>query len=148
MKTAEDLFKSITGFEEVDVNLLEGVHTTYNSLSLRFEVSLDDNRNTSYPFEYCWQKATDSKAPKSDKSGNEDSDEDEFEEMWEHSIKAKNVDTAADFANEITVPVPEKTEEGTSRDLIIDKKVNFANEIEVIIPKSGNINISRIDKKS
>lgn len=146
MKTAEDLFKSITGFEEVDVNLLEGVHTTFNSLSSRFEISLDDNRNTSYPFEYCWQKAIESKAPKSDKSGNEDSDEDdEFEEMWEHSIKAKNVDTAADFANEVTVPVPEKNEEGTSRDLIIDKKVNFANEIEVIIPKSENT-IPHIDK--
>lgn len=146
MNTAEDLFKSITGFDEVDVNLLEGVHTTFNSLSSRFEISLDDNRNTSYPFEYCWQKAVDSKSPKSDKSGNEeDSDEDEFDEMWEHSIKVKNVDTAADFANEVTVP--EKNVEGTSRDLIIDKKVNFANEIEVIIPKSKNT-ISGIDKKS
>lgn len=144
MKTAEELFKFITGFEEVDVNLLAGVHTIYNSLSSRFEIALDDNRNTGYPFEYCWEKASDSKTPKSDKSGNEDSDEDEFEEMWEQSIKAKHVDTAADFANE----VPEKNEENPSRDLIIDKKVNFANEIAVIIPKSGNISISRIDKKS
>lgn len=109
---------------------------------------MDDNRNNSYPFEYCWEKASDSKPPKSDKSGNEDSDEDEFEEMWEYSVKAKNVDTAADFANEVTVPIPEKNEEGHSRDLIIDKKVNFANEIQVITPKSENISISRIDKKS
>lgn len=148
MKTAEDLFKSITGFEEVDVNLLEGVHTTFNSLSSRFEISLDDNRNTSYPFEYCWQKAVDSKAPKSDKSENEDSSEDEFEEMWEHSIKAKNVDTAADFANEVTLQVPAKIGESTTKDLIIDKTVNFGNEVDGITPKSENISSSRIDKKS
>lgn len=123
------------------------MHTTFNSLSSRFEISLDDNRNSSYPFEYCWQKSTDCKAQKSDKSGNEDSDDDEFEEMWEYSINAKNVDTAADFANEV-VPVPKKTEEGTSGHPVIDTKLNFANEIEVIIPKSENISTAHIDKKS
>lgn len=146
MKTAEDLFKSITGFEEVDVNLLEGVHTTFNSLSSRFEISLDDNRNSSYPFEYCWNKSTDSKGQKNDKSENEDSDEDEFEEMWDHSINTKNVDTAADFGNEVIVPVSKKTADDISGHLIIDKKVNFANEIAMIIPKSEST--SHIDKKS
>lgn len=136
MKTAEELFQSITGFAEVDVNMLEGVHTTFNSLTSRFEISLDDNRNTSYPFEYCWQKTLEGK--KSDKSGNEDSDDDDFEGMWTHSIKSK-VDTAADFGNEIKIPDPQK----------VDKKVNFANEIGITIPgKDGETSSSGIDKKS
>lgn len=139
MMSADDLFKSITGFEEVDVNMLEGVHTTYNSLSLRFEVSLDDNRNTSYPFEYCWQKASEGKLVKSDKSGDEDDVEDEFEEMWTHS---KDIDTATSFGDAFS---PSKA--GTSPK--IDKQVNFAYEINIVIPKkdddTGN---NSIEKKS
>ncbi|XP_075980219.1 serine/threonine-protein kinase RIO3 [Anticarsia gemmatalis] len=144
MKSGEDLFKSITGFEEIDVNLLEGVHTTYNALSSRFEIAPDDNRNVSYPFEYCWQKSNEK--PKSDKSADEDDDdeeEDEFEEMWTHSIKNKSVDTAADFGNEI-----ELKEESGSRESVppvVDKKVHFATEIEAVVPKLDN---SSIDKKS
>ncbi|XP_049876055.1 serine/threonine-protein kinase RIO3 [Pectinophora gossypiella] len=143
MKSADELFKSITGFEEVDVNLLEGVHTTFNSLSCRFEISLDDNRNTSYPFEYCWVKSNEAK--KSDKSGNEESedDDDEFEEMWTHSIKNK-VDTAADFGN--VVPIATGSKETAN---IVDNNVNFGNELNVTIPKpQQDIHKRGIDKKS
>ncbi|KAL4703667.1 hypothetical protein ACJJTC_016211 [Scirpophaga incertulas] len=64
VKTGEDLFKSITGFNEIDVNMLEGVHTTYNSLSTRFEIAPDDYRIVGYPFEYCWQKSSEGKQVK------------------------------------------------------------------------------------
>lgn len=140
VKSGVDLFKSITGFDEIDVNFLEGVHTTYNSLSSRFEIAPDDNRNVSYPFEYCWQKSSEAKA-KSDKSADEedDNEEDEFEEMWTHSIKTKTVDSAAIFGNEVEV------KESGSKE-IVDNKVNFANELEVVIPK---IDVkSSTDKKS
>ncbi|XP_035444122.2 serine/threonine-protein kinase RIO3 [Spodoptera frugiperda] len=145
MKSGEDLFKSITGFDEVDVNLLEGVHTVYNSLSSRFEIAPDDNRNISYPFEYCWNKSNEVKAAKSDKSADEE-DEDEvdvFEEMWTHSKQGKPViDTAADFGNEV------KVQESTSKekDVLVDHNVNFPKEINVIIPKSDDI--SDTDKNS
>lgn len=138
MKSGEDLFKSITGFEEIDVNLLEGVHTTYNALLSRFEIAPDDNRNVSYPFEYCWQKANEGKA-KSDKSAEEDEDdddEDKFEEMWTQSIKNKSIDKAADFGNEIHI------KEGGSKEKVIqivDSKINFAEELEVVIPKLDDI---------
>ncbi|XP_013166470.1 PREDICTED: serine/threonine-protein kinase RIO3 [Papilio xuthus] len=138
IKSADELFKSITGFDEVDVNLLEGVHTTYNAMSSRFEIAPDDNRNVSYPFEYCWQKTSEVK-PKEDIV---DSDEDEFEEMWTHSIQNKSVDVAANFGNEVLVP------ESTSQ-TIVDKKVSFGNVIDVAIPKKvGDISSGFIDKKS
>lgn len=137
MKSADELFKSITGFEEVDVNFLEGVHTTFNSLSSRFEISLDDNRNSSYPFEYCWQKTNEGK-PKSDKSGNEESDDDEFLEMWTHSVKNKTVDMSADFGNEVNVP----------ETVTVVEDVNFGRELEVIIPKTDGDISSGVDKKS
>lgn len=141
MKSADELFKSITGFDEVDVNLLEGVHTTYNALSSRFEIAPDDNRNVSYPFEYCWQKTSEVKQPKEDIV---DSDEDEFEEMWTHSIQNKPVDAAANFGNEVQMPVSE-----SSSETIIDKKVSFGNVIDVAIPKKvGDISSGFIDKKS
>lgn len=142
MKSGDELFKSITGFDEIDVNLLEGVHTTYNSLSSRFEIAPDDNRNVSYPFEYCWQKANEVQS-KSDKSADEEDEEDEFEEMWVHSIKEKTVDKAADFGNEIEL----KEDSGSKEDvpLIVDKKVKFAAELSILIPNSND---NSIDKKS
>ncbi|XP_063829261.1 serine/threonine-protein kinase RIO3 [Ostrinia nubilalis] len=155
VKSGEDLFKSITGFEEVDVNMLEGVHTVYNSLSTRFEIALDDNRNTSYPFEYCWQKTNEGKA-KSDKSG-DDSEEDEFEEMWTHSLKDKIVDTATNFANEVKIddsksvkivenkPVMVVDEQPVT---VIDDKTNFGKELAVNIPEDGCTSSKSIDKKS
>ncbi|XP_072945246.1 serine/threonine-protein kinase RIO3 [Epargyreus clarus] len=137
MKTSDELFKSITGFEEVDVNLLEGVHTTYNSLSSRFEIAPDDNRNISYPFEYCWQK-TNEKQPKSDKS--EDGSEDEFDEMWEFSKQSKPVDVATNFANEI---------KAAGNTVIVDKETNFGNLIAVTLPDGpGGTSSTDIDKKS
>lgn len=137
MKTSDELFKSITGFEEVDVNLLEGVHTTYNSLSSRFEIAPDDNRNISYPFEYCWQK-TNEKQSKSDKS--EDGSEDEFDEMWTFSKQNKPVDIAPNFANEIKV---------TDNTVIVDKETNFGNSIAVTVPDGpGGTSSGDIDKKS
>lgn len=155
VKSPEDLFKSITGFDEVDVNMLEGVHTTYNSLANRFEVALDDNRNVSYPFEYCWQKTNEVKQAKSDKSADE-CDDDEFEEMWTHSIKNKDVDTATNFANELKIeePVEIKSEEkpikAQNEELvkIIDDKVNFGNVLNVDIPIDHGICSKSIDKKS
>nr|XP_026501032.1 serine/threonine-protein kinase RIO3 [Vanessa tameamea] len=133
--TAEDLFKSITGFEEVDVNMLEGVHTTYNSLSSRFEIAPDDNRNISYPFEYCWQKTSETKKGKSDNSDEED---DEFDEMWSRSKDNEIVDISANFGNELKVD-----------NCLIDKKVNFGDVIDVAILKNhGDISSSDIDKKS
>ncbi|XP_063537357.1 serine/threonine-protein kinase RIO3 [Cydia strobilella] len=134
VKTAEELFKSITGFEEVDVNLLEGVHTTYNSLSSRFEIAPDDNRNVSYPFEYCWNKSSESKQ-KSD--SDIDSDDDEFEEMWTQSQKVKAVDTTSNFGNEVNF------EPTTS---IIDKETNFGNVIDV--SSVGDIGSTEKEKKS
>ncbi|CAG4988323.1 unnamed protein product [Colias eurytheme] len=136
IKTADELFKFITGFEEVDVNLLEGVHTTYNSLSSRFEIALDDNRNVSYPFEYCWQKTNEK--PKSEKDSGSD---DEFDEMWIHSQKNKAIDIATNFANEVKIG---------DENIVVDKEANFGNvikepslEIDAITSTS-----SRIDKKS
>ncbi|KAG6463125.1 hypothetical protein O3G_MSEX013680 [Manduca sexta] len=140
-KSGEDLFKSITGFDEVDVNMLEGVHTTYNSLACRFEIAPDDNRNVSYPFEYCWQKTNEDK-PKSD-----DSDDDEFEEMWTHSIQNKAVDTAADFGNEVKLPHPIEADNANDSVKMIDKNVNFGNELKVVVPTDGESS-SGIDKKS
>ncbi|XP_047521498.1 serine/threonine-protein kinase RIO3 [Pieris napi] len=131
MKTVDELFKYITGYDEVDVNMLEGVHTIYNSLSSRFEVSLDDNRNVSYPFEYCWLKSNEKP-----KANNKDSEsDDEFDEMWIHSQKNKVMDTATNFANEIKVNNP-----------IIDKNINTGNVIEVPLVIDGDM--SSIDKKS
>ncbi|CAH0720560.1 unnamed protein product, partial [Brenthis ino] len=133
IQSAEDLFKSITGFEEVDVNLLEGVHTTYNSLSSRFEITPDDNRNVSYPFEYCWQKTNGKKVKSVERC-----DEDKFDEMWSLSKQNKVVDLSTNFANEIKI-----------NDIVIDKEVNFANPINVAIPKNElDIGSSEIDKKS
>ncbi|CAH0694421.1 unnamed protein product [Spodoptera exigua] len=146
MKSGEDLFKSITGFDEIDVNFLEGVHTVYNSLSSRFEIAPDDNRNISYPFEYCWNKSNEAKAPKSDKSADEEDEDEEdvFEEMWTHSKQSKTIiDTAADFGNEV------KVLESTSKekdDVLIDHNVTFPKEIKVVIPKA--VDISETDKKS
>lgn len=142
MKSGEDLFKSITGFDEIDVNMLEGVHTTFNALSSRFEIAPDDNRNISYPFEYCWQKTNEGKS-KSDKSADEDDEEDEFDEMWNLSIQNKSVDKAADFGNEIELKEGCGSKEAVPP--VVDKKVNFATELEVVIPKLDN---SSIDKKS
>lgn len=133
MKSAEDLFKSITGFDEVDVNFLEGIHTTFNSLSSRFEIALDDNRNTSYPFEYAWNKTNESKAKSGDDEDDEESEEDEFEEMWTQSIKQK-VDNATNFANEVST--------ATQGSLLIDKEVNFGNVLDEDIGRSS------IEKKS
>ncbi|XP_045500462.1 serine/threonine-protein kinase RIO3 [Colias croceus] len=136
IKTADELFKFITGFEEVDVNLLEGVHTTYNSLSSRFEIALDDNRNVSYPFEYCWQKTNEK--PKSEKDSGSD---DEFDEMWIHSQKNKAIDIATNFANELKIG---------DENIVVDKEANFGNVIKE--PSSVIEGItstsSRIDKKS
>ncbi|KAJ8714824.1 hypothetical protein PYW08_004805 [Mythimna loreyi] len=145
MKSGEDLFKSITGFDDIDVNFLEGVHTTYNSLISRFEIAPDDNRNVSYPFDYCWNKSHEGK-PKSDKSADEDDEdeEDEFEEMWTHSKQSKTViDTATNFGNEV------KVQEAGSREkeVPMDHKVSFAEELEVVIPKLDD-DTSSIDKKS
>lgn len=158
MKTVEELFKSITGFDEVDVNMLEGVHTTYNALSTRFEIAPDDNRNVSYPFEYCWQKTNEGKA-KSDKSSDDD-EEDEFEEMWTQSLKDK-VDPAGNFGNDVTVKIPKhvdlrvpmamtiagNTEAILKKEVtIIEDKINFGNEINVLIPDESSS--SSIHKKS
>ncbi|XP_045451554.1 serine/threonine-protein kinase RIO3 [Melitaea cinxia] len=118
VKSAEDLFKSITGFAEVDINMLEGVHTFYNSLSSRFEIAPDDNRNVKYPFEYVWQKTSDNKKINSDSSA----EEDEFDEMWTHSKQNEIVDVAADFGNELNID-----------NKVIDKEVNFGNIIAVAV---------------
>ncbi|XP_032518957.2 serine/threonine-protein kinase RIO3 [Danaus plexippus] len=128
MITADDLFKSITGFEEIDVNMLEGVHTTYNSLSSRFEIAPDDNRNISYPFEYCWQNS--SKIKNKPMGSDED---DEFSEMWEHSIQDKLLDGAANFGNELPVTV---------------NKHDSLKNVNEILPDKEDIGCSGVDKKS
>lgn len=149
VQTAEELFKSITGFNEVDVNLLEGVHTTYNSLACRFEIAPDDNRNVSYPFEYCWQKTNEEKA-KSDKS--DDNEEDEFEEMWNHAAKSKTVDSAANFGNEVKIDNEITSTASKTSDCrnIIDHESCFANEFKGTIPTNsdGDTSSSRVEKKS
>ncbi|VVD00612.1 unnamed protein product [Leptidea sinapis] len=132
MKTVDELFKYITGFDEVDVNMLEGVHTTFNSLSCRFEVSLDDNRNVSYPFEYCWQKA--SEKPKTEKENIEN--DDEFDEMWIHSQKTKAMDVASNFGNEIN----------EEESIVVDNNVNFGNHVD--IPIDIGISSGTFEKKS
>ncbi|CAB3252907.1 unnamed protein product [Arctia plantaginis] len=142
-KSADDLFKYITGFEEVDVNLVEGVHPAHNSLSSRFEIAPDDKRIVSYPFEYCFQKSNEGK-PTSDKSADK---EEEFEGMWTHSLQNKSVamsiDKAANFGN----PIELKEDGGSKENVppVVDKKVHFGTELEVTIPKLGT---SSIDKKS
>lgn len=153
MKSADDLFKSITGFDEMDVNFLEGVHTTFNSLLSRFEIALDDNRNTSYPFEYCWNKTNEGKA-KSDKSGDdeEESEEDEFEEMWSHSTKDKVIDNTTNFGNEVKIDKTQsnaanidntvKIEETQGTSLMIDKVHVIDKQVDEDIEKSS------IEKKS
>lgn len=138
------------------MNLLEGVHTIYNSLANRFEIAPDDNRNVSYPFEYCWQKTSEVKQSKSDKSAEESDDDDEFEEMWTHSIKNKIVDTATDFANELkieesTIKVaddekPVKEDDAPVK--IVDDKVNFGNVLNVDIPIDHGICSDGTEKKS
>ncbi|CAH2092566.1 unnamed protein product [Euphydryas editha] len=141
IKTAEDLFKSITGFDEVDINMLEGVHTFYNSMSSRFEVAPDDNRNIKYPFEYVWQKTSEIKKEKSDSS----EEEDEFDEMWTHSKQNEIVDVATNFGNELKID-----------DTLVDKKVNFGNVIDVamttgtaaVVKNDADISSTDIDKKS
>lgn len=141
VKSAEDLFKSITGFAEVDINMLEGVHTIYNSLSSRFEIAPDDNRNVKYPFEYVWQKTSENKKGNSDSSA----EEDEFDEMWTHSKQSEIVDVAADFGNELKID-----------NTAIDKEVNFGNIIAVavttptadVIKIDADISSIDIDKKS
>ncbi|XP_068617767.1 serine/threonine-protein kinase RIO3 [Battus philenor] len=138
IKTADELFKSITGFEEVDVNFLEGVHTVYNSLSSRFEIAPDDNRNVSYPFEYCWQKTNENKQTKEEVV---DSDKDEFEDMWAHSIQYKTVDDAANFGNEV------KLQNTTAETTKVVDEVAFGNIIGVAIPKNDDSS-GLIDKKS
>lgn len=141
MKSADELFKSITGFEEVDVNFLEGIHTTYNSLSSRFEIALDDNRNASYPFEYCWNKTNEGKAKSGeDDDDEEESEEDDFEEMWTHSVKEKVVDSATNFAKEIDI------DETQGSSLMIDKKVKFGKVIDEQVKE--DIGRSSIEKKS
>lgn len=148
MCTAEELFKSITGFDEVDVNMLEGVHTTYNALSTRFEIAPDDNRNVSYPFDYCWQKTNEGKS----KSDDNEDDEDEFEEMWSQSLKEKAVDFVSDFGNEIKLDAPSDNAKLATATVVlsptvkIDDKVNFGSVISVVIPGEGST--SSIDKKS
>ncbi|CAH2043132.1 unnamed protein product, partial [Iphiclides podalirius] len=144
IKTAEELFKSITGFEEVDVNLLEGVHTTYNALSSRFEIAPDDNRIVSYPFEYCWQKTSENKHPQ--REDVVDSDDDEFEDMWTHSIQTKPIDGAANFGDELKLQ--EDTVKTTTEE-VVDNITNFANTINLAMPKSvADISSGLIDKKS
>ncbi|XP_053610543.1 serine/threonine-protein kinase RIO3 [Plodia interpunctella] len=145
MKSVDELFKYITGFDEVDVNLLEGVHTTYNSLSSRFEIALDDNRNTSYPFEYCWQKTNEGKQTK-----NDDSDDDEFEEMWTHSVKSK-IDTAANFGNLLEIDDEKIQHDKKTLDegkpSIVDN-IHFADELQVTVPVDGIGGNSSKHKKS
>ncbi|CAK1586649.1 unnamed protein product [Parnassius mnemosyne] len=141
IKTAEELFKSITGFEEVDVNLLDGVHTIYNALSSRFEIAPDDNRIVSYPFEYCWQKTSENKQSKSQNAV--DSEDDEFDDMWTHSIQNKPIDAATNFGNEMKSPA--------NVTQIVDDKVNFGNILDVAVPiatKFEDISSGLIDKKS
>lgn len=146
MKTAEELFKSITGFDEVDVNLLEGVHTTFNALSSRFEIAPDDNRNISYPFEYCWNKTNEGKQVKSNKNDNDD--DDKFEEMWTHSQK-DGVDTATNFGNILTDTVTDANVSTVGQTVnVVDEKVNFGNEIDVTVPIDGGISSCSKHKKS
>lgn len=144
--TAEDLFKSITGFEEVDVNLLEGVHTVYNSLSSRFEIAPDDNRNVSYPFEYCWNKSNETKKGKSNNSG--DDDDDDFDEMWKHAKPNQIIDASANFGNEVET-FKTNVDFDVNSDIIVDTNVNFGNVIDVALTKNDvDIGGSSIDKKS
>ncbi|CAG4944537.1 unnamed protein product [Parnassius apollo] len=142
IKTAEDLFKSITGFEEVDVNLLDGVHTIYNALSSRFEIAPDDNRIVSYPFEYCWQKTSENQQLKSQNAVDSD-DDDDFDDMWTHSVQNKPFDTTTNFGNEMKSPV--------NATQIVDNEANFGNVIDDTIPiatKFEDISSGLIDKKS
>ncbi|XP_013190339.2 serine/threonine-protein kinase RIO3 [Amyelois transitella] len=148
MKSVDKLFKWITGFDDVDVNLLDGVHTIYNSLSSRFEIAPDDNRNVSYPFEYCWQKTNEGRMAESD------NEEDEFDEMWNFSIKNK-FDTAVNLGNVVEVDGEEdhknekmKTEDKVVNEEcvnIVDNNINFANELDVV-PLDEGINSSKHKK--
>lgn len=124
--------------------MLEGVHTTYNALSSRFEIAPDDNRNVSYPFEYCWQKTNESKQTLGEDVV--DSDDDEFEDMWVHSIQNKPIDNAANFGGELKAQ-ENAVEIATNQ--VVDNKANFGNVIDVAIPKSvTDISSGLIDKKS
>ncbi|RVE47135.1 hypothetical protein evm_008212 [Chilo suppressalis] len=139
--SADALFKSITGFDEVDVNMLEGVHTIYNSLSTRFEIAPDDNRNVSYPFEYCWQKTNQIQQTQQTHSGDENDSEDEFEEMWSHSQKNKVVDKASNFANEVNT-------QHANVEKVIEEKIDFGKELNCNIPTGEDISSTSVDKKS
>lgn len=128
VKTAEELFKSITGFEVVDINV-PGVHITYNPDSSRFEIGPDDNRNDKYPFEFCWQNTKPSSVLLLKGDSDDDSDEDlaqsdVFDEMWVQSQKLKTVDEASNFGNEINVLASEP---------LVDEAVNFGNTIDVVL---------------
>lgn len=140
--SAEEIFKSITGFEEIDVNLLDGVHPTFNALASRFEIEPDDNRNVSYPFDYCWSKSNEGKPgqsrtrTKSDQTTSDESEEDEFDEMWEHSLKQKMViDSGADFGNPVKVD-----------DEDVSKSENISEELKVPLTKDGDKSSSGIDE--
>lgn len=144
VKTAEEMFHSITGFAVTDVSMLDGVHTAYNPLSSRFEIELDDNRNISYPFEYCWSKSNESKPGHSKtRTVSEESDiidesEDEFDEMWEHSLKQKlTLDKAADFASELPVE--------TVSD-VVSKDAEFGKEMKISELKCEDKSSSGIDE--
>lgn len=56
VSSAQELFQSITGLKDIDINLLEGVRSNANSASERFEIEPDDARNVKYSFEYVWNK--------------------------------------------------------------------------------------------
>ncbi|XP_011566008.3 serine/threonine-protein kinase RIO3 [Plutella xylostella] len=140
--SAEEIFKSITGFEEIDVNLLDGVHPTFNALASRFEIEPDDNRNVSYPFDYCWSKSNEGKPgqsrtrTKSDQTTSDESEEDEFDEMWEHSLKQKMViDSGADFGNPVKLD-----------DEDVSKAANISEELKVPITKDEDKSSSGIDE--
>lgn len=140
MYSVEELFKYITGFDDVDVNLLDGVHIAYNSLSSRFEIAPDDNRIVSYPFEYCFQKSNEGKS-------NCALDEDEFEVMWNCALENKPASVSIDKTTNFGNPIALKEADGSKEDVspVVDKKVHFGTQLEVDVPKLGT---SSIDKKS
>lgn len=111
VRSPEELFKHITGFSDIDVNLLEGVRSHYNTLSCRFEIDHDDERNTAYPFDYCWDKTNEVKAAVG-------KDDDQFEDMWERSLKEKKIVDSSSSSDEDDDD-PNKFKEQTCKD---DKK--------------------------
>ncbi|XP_026741528.1 serine/threonine-protein kinase RIO3-like [Trichoplusia ni] len=56
------LFKSITGFNEIDLNFIKFIRTSYNPLTSRFEIAPADNKNVIYPFDHYWKKSSEPKA--------------------------------------------------------------------------------------